>query len=149
MRVCPKLRSFSTIVETQTESSNSQDSGSGQIGSLQLFNTLNAKTVSGLNGVKGLMYVEAIINGQQMQALVDTGQCYLQFHNGGGGLFKMGGGTGQLSGGRKSISRTSRRGEAARASGGLKYPGRKFRHKEHTMPISSNIEDVSGTIFKD
>ncbi|KAL2488512.1 Uncharacterized protein Fot_41804 [Forsythia ovata] len=33
-----------------------------------------------------------------------------------------GGGTGQLSGGRKSISRTSRHGGAARASGGLKYP---------------------------
>ncbi|KAL2548559.1 Uncharacterized protein Fot_10089 [Forsythia ovata] len=32
-----------------------------------------------------------------------------------------GGGTGQLSGGRKSISRTSRHSGAARASGGLKY----------------------------
>ncbi|KAL2550474.1 Uncharacterized protein Fot_12004 [Forsythia ovata] len=32
-----------------------------------------------------------------------------------------GGGTGQLSGGRKSISRTSRHGGAARAFGGLKY----------------------------
>ncbi|KAL2496248.1 uncharacterized protein Fot_40005 [Forsythia ovata] len=86
MRGCPKFRSFCTIVETQTESSNSQDSGSGQIGSLQLFNALNTKTVSGLNGVKGLMYVEAIINGQPMQALVDT-NATLQFHNGGGGLF--------------------------------------------------------------
>ncbi|KAL2522014.1 uncharacterized protein Fot_25937 [Forsythia ovata] len=34
----------------------------------------------------------------------------------------QGGGTGQLSGGRKSISRTSRHSGAARASGGLKYP---------------------------
>ncbi|KAL2468112.1 Glycosyltransferase [Forsythia ovata] len=35
---------------------------------------------------------------------------------------REGGGTGQLSGGRKSISRTSRHSGAARASGGLKYP---------------------------
>ncbi|KAL2503145.1 Uncharacterized protein Fot_36993 [Forsythia ovata] len=33
-----------------------------------------------------------------------------------------GGGTGQLSGGRKLISRTSHHSGAARASGGLKYP---------------------------
>ncbi|KAL2529841.1 Uncharacterized protein Fot_22442 [Forsythia ovata] len=40
----------------------------------------------------------------------------------GGQTIVRGGSTGQLSGGRKSISRTSRHSGAARASGGLKYP---------------------------
>ena len=44
-----------------------------QVGSLQLLNTLKAKPIPKTPQSKGLMYVEAVVNGKATKALVDTG----------------------------------------------------------------------------
>ncbi|XP_022864502.1 uncharacterized protein LOC111384459 [Olea europaea var. sylvestris] len=96
MRDCPKLGSLASITETQPEASHGIEEGASHMGSLQLFNALNAKTVPGVNGEKGLMFVLAEINGRQTRALVDTGATHnfitedearrlgLNIHHGGG-----------------------------------------------------------------
>ena len=43
------------------------------MGSLQLLNTLKAKLVPKTPQNKGLMYVEALVNGKATKVLVDTG----------------------------------------------------------------------------
>ena len=43
------------------------------MGSLQLLNALKAKPMPKMPQSKGLMYVEAFVNGKATKALVDTG----------------------------------------------------------------------------
>ena len=43
------------------------------VGSLQLLNTLKAKLVPTMPQSRGLMYVEALVNGNATKALVDAG----------------------------------------------------------------------------
>ncbi|RVW28407.1 hypothetical protein CK203_106385 [Vitis vinifera] len=47
--------------------------GDAHVGSLQLLNALKAKPVPKLSQSKGLVYVEALVNGKATKALVDTG----------------------------------------------------------------------------
>ncbi|RVW29622.1 hypothetical protein CK203_100961 [Vitis vinifera] len=47
--------------------------GDAQVGSLQLLNALKAKPMPKTPQIKGLMYVEALVNGKATKALVDTG----------------------------------------------------------------------------
>ena len=47
--------------------------GNAHVGSLQLLNALKAKLVPKTPQSKGLMYVEALVNGMDTKALVDTG----------------------------------------------------------------------------
>ena len=46
--------------------------GDAHVGSLQLLNALKAKPIPKTPQSKGLMYVEALINGKVAKALVDT-----------------------------------------------------------------------------
>ncbi|XP_031106210.1 uncharacterized protein LOC116010851 [Ipomoea triloba] len=71
MRDCPKLGSLSAILE-QHEAKMQEEEEASKMGSLQLLNALNAKTMPTTKS-KGLMYVEALINGKPTKALVDTG----------------------------------------------------------------------------
>ena len=71
MKDCPKLGSLSAMVEQQEKMD--QASQSGHIGSIRLFNAIEAKPVPKQQGSKGLMYVEALVNGKKAQAMVDTG----------------------------------------------------------------------------
>ncbi|KZV35807.1 hypothetical protein F511_09508 [Dorcoceras hygrometricum] len=68
MSSCPKLASLSAILEggeaTEDEAWN--------MGSVQLLNALKAKPLP-TTPTKGLMYVEAKVNGQTTKAMVDTG----------------------------------------------------------------------------
>ena len=50
--------------------------GDAQVGSLQLLNALKAKPMPKTPQSKGLMYVEALVNGKDTKALVDTGATY-------------------------------------------------------------------------
>ena len=50
--------------------------GDAHVGSLQLLNALKAKPVPKMPQSKGLMYVEAFINGKATKALVDTNATY-------------------------------------------------------------------------
>ncbi|RVW59633.1 Transposon Ty3-G Gag-Pol polyprotein [Vitis vinifera] len=50
-----------------------ENEGDAQVGSLQLLNALKAKPIPKTPQSKGLMYVEAIVNGKATKALVDTG----------------------------------------------------------------------------
>ena len=50
-----------------------ENEGDAQVGSLQLLNALKAKLIPKTPQSKGLMYVEAIVNGKATKALVDTG----------------------------------------------------------------------------
>ncbi|KAL6320381.1 hypothetical protein AAG906_007078 [Vitis piasezkii] len=47
--------------------------GNARVGSLQLLNALKAKLVPKTPQSKGLMYVEALVNGKATKVLVDTG----------------------------------------------------------------------------
>ena len=47
--------------------------GDAHVGSLQLLNAIKAKPVPKTPQSKGLMYVEALVNGKATKALVDTG----------------------------------------------------------------------------
>ena len=47
--------------------------GDAHVGSLQLLNAVKAKSVPKMHQSKGLMYVEALVNGMDTKALVDTG----------------------------------------------------------------------------
>ncbi|RVX07653.1 hypothetical protein CK203_021959 [Vitis vinifera] len=50
-----------------------EQEGDAQVGSLQLLNALKAKPMPKTPQRKGLMYVEALVNGKATKALVDTG----------------------------------------------------------------------------
>ncbi|CAH9095580.1 unnamed protein product [Cuscuta europaea] len=67
---CPKLGSLSAIVEQQE--AEARDEETSKMGSLQILNALKAKPMPTTTS-KGLMYVEAYINGKPTRALVDTG----------------------------------------------------------------------------
>ena len=47
--------------------------GDAQVGSLQLLNAFKAKPMPKTSQSKWLMYVEALVNGKDTKALVDTG----------------------------------------------------------------------------
>ena len=47
--------------------------GDAQVGALQLLNALKVKPMPKTPQIKGLMYVEALVNGKATKALVDTG----------------------------------------------------------------------------
>jgi archaellum component FlaC len=98
MRDCPKLGSLASMNTTQPEASHDKEAGASHMGSLQLLNALNAKTVPGASGETGLMFVVAKVNGRSTHALVDTGATHnfitedearrleLNIHHGGGML---------------------------------------------------------------
>ncbi|KAK4484286.1 hypothetical protein RD792_011514 [Penstemon davidsonii] len=69
MKDCPKLGSLSAMIDRETSSQ--PEDGAEQIGSLQLLNTLKAKPTPSTTS-KGLMYVQALINGKATKAMVDT-----------------------------------------------------------------------------
>ncbi|WKA10666.1 hypothetical protein VitviT2T_028228 [Vitis vinifera] len=50
-----------------------EQEGDAKVGSLQLLNALKAKPMPKTTQSKGLMYVEALVNGKATKALVDTG----------------------------------------------------------------------------
>ncbi|RVW75349.1 hypothetical protein CK203_010321 [Vitis vinifera] len=50
-----------------------EQEGDAKMGSLQLLNALKAKPMPKTPQSKGLMYVEALVNGKATKALVDTG----------------------------------------------------------------------------
>ncbi|RVW27175.1 Retrovirus-related Pol polyprotein from transposon 17.6 [Vitis vinifera] len=50
-----------------------EQEGDAKMGSLQLLNALKAKPMPKMPQSKGLMYVEALVNGKATKALVDTG----------------------------------------------------------------------------
>lgn len=47
--------------------------GDAQVGSMQLLNTLKAKSVPKMPKNKGLMYIETHVNGKLTKAIVDMG----------------------------------------------------------------------------
>lgn len=70
MKDCPKMGSLSAIMESrETET---PEEGPSKMGSLQLLNALKANPVVKPTS-KGLMYVEARINGKPTRVMVDTG----------------------------------------------------------------------------
>jgi len=71
MKDCPKLGSLSAMVE-EHETKTHEEEEMSRMGSLQLLTALEAKTTP-TTSRKGLMYVEAMVNGKPTQALVDTG----------------------------------------------------------------------------
>ncbi|ERN17423.1 hypothetical protein AMTR_s00037p00226920 [Amborella trichopoda] len=72
MKECPKLGSLASIVEGHVAQT-SQDQAMGHVGSLQLLNSLEAKSLPQTMGSKGLMYVQSLVNGRQAQVMIDTG----------------------------------------------------------------------------
>lgn len=71
MSNCPKLGSLSALME-RNETETRTEEEPNKIGSLQVLNALKAKPMPTTSS-KGLMYVEAYINGNPTKALVDTG----------------------------------------------------------------------------
>ena len=69
-RECPKRKSLSAMVASELSQAEGSDKGGGaQVGSLKLLGTLQtAKTQT-----KGLLHIDAVINGKPTKALVDTG----------------------------------------------------------------------------
>ena len=63
----PKRKALNAMIEEK------EKEGDAQVGSLQLLNALNAKSMPKTPQSKGLMYVEALVNGKATKALVDTG----------------------------------------------------------------------------
>nr|CAN64786.1 hypothetical protein VITISV_014071 [Vitis vinifera] len=66
-RDCPKRKALNAMIKEK------ENEGDAQVGSLQLLNALKAKPIPKTPQSKGLMYVEAIVNGKATKALVDTG----------------------------------------------------------------------------
>ncbi|ESQ50931.1 hypothetical protein EUTSA_v10023044mg [Eutrema salsugineum] len=71
MKECPKLGSLSAIVKKHG-SEEGEDNEPERLGSIQLLNALVTK-MGPKQSSKGLMYVEAQINGKKSKAMVDTG----------------------------------------------------------------------------
>ncbi|RVX03349.1 hypothetical protein CK203_019916 [Vitis vinifera] len=66
-RDCPKRKALNAMIEEK------EQEGDAKMGSLQLLNALKAKPMPKTPQSKGLMYVEALVNGKATKALVDTG----------------------------------------------------------------------------
>ncbi|RVW34437.1 RNA-directed DNA polymerase-like [Vitis vinifera] len=66
-RDCPKRKALNAMIEEK------EQEGDAKMGSLQLLNALKAKPMPKMPQSKGLMYVEALVNGKATKALVDTG----------------------------------------------------------------------------
>ena len=67
VRDCPKRKALNAMIEEKEKEDNAH------VGSLQLLNTLKAKLVPTMPQSRGLMYVEALVNGNATKALVDAG----------------------------------------------------------------------------
>ena len=68
-RQCPKRKALSAMIERETE----QEGDNTHMGSMQLLNALKAKQTKKQPQSKGLMYVEAQVNGMSAKAMIDTG----------------------------------------------------------------------------
>ncbi|RVW63236.1 Retrovirus-related Pol polyprotein from transposon 297 [Vitis vinifera] len=64
---CPKRKALNAMIEEK------EQEGDAKVGSLQLLNALKAKLMPKMPQSKGLMYMEALVNGKATKALVDTG----------------------------------------------------------------------------
>ncbi|RVW80094.1 hypothetical protein CK203_052415 [Vitis vinifera] len=65
-RDCPKRKDLNVMILEK------EKKGGAHVGSLQLLNALKAKPVPKTPQSKGLMYVEALVNGKATKALMDT-----------------------------------------------------------------------------
>ncbi|RVW96756.1 hypothetical protein CK203_026068 [Vitis vinifera] len=65
--IAPKRKALNAMIEEK------EQEGDAKVGSLQLLNALKAKPMPKTPQSKGLMYVEALVNGKATKALVDTG----------------------------------------------------------------------------
>ena len=61
----PKRKALNAMIEKK------KNEGDAQVGSLQLLNALKAKPIPKTPQSKGLIYVEALVNGKATKALVD------------------------------------------------------------------------------
>ena len=68
-RQCPKRKALSAMIERETE----QEGDNNHMGSMQMLNALKAKQTKKHPQSKGLMYVEAQVNGMSAKAMIDTG----------------------------------------------------------------------------
>ena len=68
-RQCPKRKALSAMIERETK----QEGDNTHMGSMQLLNALKAKQTKMQLQSKGLMYVEAQVNGMSAKAMIDTG----------------------------------------------------------------------------
>ena len=68
-RECPKRKVLSAMIERETK----QEGDDTHMGSIQLLNALKAKQAKKQPQSKGLMYVEAKVNGMSTKAMIDTG----------------------------------------------------------------------------
>ena len=74
-RECLKRKALSAMIERETE----QEGDGTHMGSMQLFNALKAKQANKQSQIKGLMYVEAKVNGMSTKAMIDTGPTHKFF----------------------------------------------------------------------
>ena len=68
-RECPKRKALNALIERETE----QEGDDAHMGSMQLLNALKVKTTKEQPQSKGLMYVQAEVNGMSTKAMIDTG----------------------------------------------------------------------------
>ena len=68
-RDCPKRKALSAMIERETE----QEGDDTHMGSMRLLNALKIKQTKKQPQNKGLMYVEAKVNGMPAKAMIDTG----------------------------------------------------------------------------
>ena len=68
-RQCPKRKALSAMIERETE----QEGDNTHMGSMQLLNALKAKQTKKQHQSKGIMYVEAQVNGMSAKAMINTG----------------------------------------------------------------------------
>ena len=66
---CPKREALSAMIERETE----QEGDDTHIGSMQLLNALKVKQAKKQPQSKGLLYMEAQVNGMAAKAMIDTG----------------------------------------------------------------------------
>ena len=69
-RDCPKKKALNAMIEEN------EQEGDAKVGSLQLLNAFKAKPMPKMPQSKGLIYVEALVNGKATKALVDTGAAH-------------------------------------------------------------------------
>ena len=69
---CPKRKALSAMIERETM----QEGDDTHMGSMQLLNALKAKQAKKQPQSKGLMYVEANMNGMSTKAMIDTGSTH-------------------------------------------------------------------------
>lgn len=70
-----QIGSLSAMMDQQEKMSD-QAFDVGHIGSIRLFNAIKAKPVPKPQGSEGLMYMDALVNGNKAQAMVDTGETH-------------------------------------------------------------------------